>query len=243
MAEGKAAERPTDLDAEALLELAAIVYEQETLESVLDRVAHIAKRGIPGAEEVSVTLIRDGKPFTVASTGRLALDADELQYERDYGPCVDAGRAGVVLRVEDMRQETRWPDYAAAVAARGVLSSLSIPLPVQDAHIGALNIYSRSPGSFPDRDVPLAQTIASYAAVAVHNAHTFTKAGELARQLAEAMESRAVIEQAKGILMHEQGCDADAAFATLARVSQQANVKLRDIAAQIVARAARPRRR
>ncbi|HEY0485519.1 MAG TPA: GAF and ANTAR domain-containing protein [Mycobacteriales bacterium] len=230
----------TGIDAGALLELAEIVYEGETLESVLDRVARVAKRTVPGAEEVSVTLIRDDKPFTAAYTGQLALDADEIQYARDHGPCLDAGRAGVVLRVGDMRQETRWPDYAAPVAARGVLSSLSVPLPVQDSCIGALNVYSTTPGSFPDQDIPLARTIASYAAVAVHNASTFTKSGELARQLTVAMESRAVIEQAKGILMHEHRCDADRAFAILTRVSQQANIKLRDIAAQLVERNSRP---
>jgi GAF domain-containing protein len=229
------------IDAEALLELARIVYEGETLESVLDRVTQVAKRTIPGAEEVSITLIRDDKPFTAAYTGQLALDADEMQYARDYGPCVDAGRAGNVLRVGDMRTETRWPDYAAAVAERGVLSSLSVPLPVQDQYIGALNIYSTRPGSFPDADLPIAETIASYAAVAVHNANSFTQASEMARQLAQAMESRAVIEQAKGILMHEQKCDADEAFRILSRVSQRANIKLREIAAQIVAQTARPR--
>jgi GAF domain-containing protein len=233
-------ETGTAIDAEALLELAAIVYSGETLQSVLDRVVHVAERAL-GADSVSVTLIRDEVPFTAAYTGQLALDADELQYERGYGPCVDAGRAGLVLRVPDMRREDRWPGYAAAVSARGVLSSLSVPLPIQDKYIGALNIYSGEPDAFGDDDVAAGQTIAAYAAVAVHNAQTFTKAGELARDLTKAMESRAVIEQAKGIVMHERRCTADEAFALLSRVSQEANIKLRDIAAEMVARATRPR--
>jgi GAF domain-containing protein len=222
------------VDAEALLELATIVYEGETLASVLERVAHVAKRTVPGAEEVSVTLIRNEEPFTAAYTGQLALDADELQYARDYGPCVDAGRAGIVLRVDDMRAETRWPGYAAAVAERGVLSSLSTPLPIQDEFIGALNIYATKPHAFPPEHVPIAESIASYAAVAVHNAQTFNRAADLARHLAQAMEHRSVIEQAKGILMHEQRCSAEEAFGILTRVSQRANIKLRDIAAQMV---------
>jgi GAF domain-containing protein len=143
-----------------------------------------------------------------------------------------------VLRVDDMREETRWPDYAPAVTRRGVLSSLSLPLPIQDQYIGAVNVYSTKPHGFPDEHIPLGQTIASYAAVAVHNAQTFTQAADMAHHLARAMESRAVIEQAKGILMHEQGCGADEAFAILSRVSQRANVKLRDIAAEMVERAA-----
>jgi AmiR/NasT family two-component response regulator len=116
-----------------------------------------------------------------------------------------------------------------------------VPLPIQDKYIGALNIYSGEPDAFGDDDVAAGQTIAAYAAVAVHNAQTFTKAGELARDLTKAMESRAVIEQAKGIIMHERRCTADEAFALLSRVSQEANIKLRDIAAEMVARATRPR--
>jgi GAF domain-containing protein len=187
---------------------------------------------------VSVTLIRGEEPFTAAYTGELALAADELQYERGYGPCVDAGRGGTVLRIDDMREETRWPEYAEKVSTRGVLSSLSVPLPIQDEYIGALNIYSAKARSFPDEHIPAAETIASYAAVAVRNAHAFTRAADLARNLTEAMASRAAIEQAKGIIMHEQRCSADQAFAILTHVSQQANIKIRDIATQMVSQAA-----
>jgi GAF domain-containing protein len=228
------------IGADALLELAAIVYGGETLQSVLDRVVGVAVRALPGADSVSVTLIRDEEPCTAAFSGQLALDADEMQYERGYGPCLDAGRAGVVLRVDDMRTEERWPDYAVAVSARGVLSSLSVPLPIQDRYIGALNIYATEPDAFGENVVAAAQLIASYAAVAVHNAQTFTRTAELAQDLTRAMASRAVIEQAKGIVMHERRCTADEAFALLTRVSQQANIKLRDIAAEMVAQTARP---
>jgi GAF domain-containing protein len=75
----------------------------------------------------------------------MALDADELQYEHGYGPCVDAGRAGQIFLVDDMRTEQRWPDYAQNVAAQGVLGSLSVPLPFQGATIGALNTYASRP--------------------------------------------------------------------------------------------------
>ena len=70
--------------------------------------------------------------------------ADELQYEGGYGPCVDAGRAGQMFLVDDMRTKQRWPDYAQNVAADGVLSSLSVPLPFQGVTIGALNTSRRA---------------------------------------------------------------------------------------------------
>jgi GAF domain-containing protein len=79
--------------------------------------------------------------------------ADELQYEGGYGPCVDAGRAGQMFLVDDMRTEQRWPDYAQNVAADGVLSSLSVPLPFQGVTIGGLNTYAAQPKAFNDSDV------------------------------------------------------------------------------------------
>src|SRR3712207_9415716 len=98
------------------------------------------RSSIPGAESTSITLIRGERAFTAAHTGEMALAADELQYERGYGPCMDAGRAGVVIRIDDMRAEERYRDYTARVVEVGVRSSLSIPLPYQGSTIGALKI-------------------------------------------------------------------------------------------------------
>src|SRR5687767_13790782 len=100
---------------EMLRELSRVVLVDRTLTDVLADVTRIAARGIPGAEATSITLLRDDKAFTVAHFGEMALAADELQYAHGYGPCMDAGRGGVPLRVDDMRDETRWPDYVAHV--------------------------------------------------------------------------------------------------------------------------------
>ena len=96
-------------------ELAQVVLVGRDLAEVLTEITGIARRGLPGADATSITLIRGEHPFTVAHDGQMALDADELQYERGYGPCVDAGRAGQIFLVEDMRTERRWPDYAPTV--------------------------------------------------------------------------------------------------------------------------------
>jgi hypothetical protein len=121
----------TVLPASTLTALLSLRLGEGELQQVLDRLVGIAKDALDGADEVSITLVRDDKPWTAAYTGRLALDADEMQYERGYGPCIDAGISGTVLHVPDMREESRWPDYAAVVVPRGVLSSLSVPLPLQ----------------------------------------------------------------------------------------------------------------
>jgi GAF domain-containing protein len=220
---------------ELLRDLARVELAGRTLEEVLGEIVAIANREVPGAESTSITLVRADKPFTAAHHGAMSLAADELQYEHGHGPCMDAGRGGVVLRVDDMRTETRWPDYVAHVVDTGVRSSLSVPLPYQGSTIGALNIYSSRPTAFAsqeslDAGLEVAETIA----VAVANADAHWQVTEQARNMRLAMESRAAIEQAKGVLMAQRHVDAEAAFEILREASQRYNRKLRDIATGIV---------
>ncbi len=219
-----------------LRELSRVVLVDRTLTDVLTDVTRIAARGIPGAEASSITLIRNDKPFTAAHHGDMALAADELQYEHGYGPCLDAGRGGVPLRIDDMSIEERWPEYVAHVQAEtGVRSSLSIPLPYQGSSIGALNNYSTHPAAFADpASLAAGLEVAEFVAIAVANADAHWQLGEDARNMRRAMESRAVIEQAKGVLMAQRKVDADVAFEILREASQRYNRKLRDIATGIV---------
>jgi GAF domain-containing protein len=216
--------------------LSRVVLAGRTLEEVLAEVTATAAQGIPGAESTSITLIRGDRGFTAAHFGAMALAADELQYEKGYGPCLDAGRGNVVLRVDDMRTEERWPDYASRVLETGVRSSLSIPLPYQGTSIGALNIYSSIPAAFASPEsLDAGLQVAEAIAVAVVNADAHARLTEQARNMRVAMDSRAVIEQAKGVLMAQRHVDADQAFDILREASQRYNRKLRDIAAGIVA--------
>ncbi|MCV2491197.1 GAF and ANTAR domain-containing protein [Geodermatophilus sp. YIM 151500] len=217
-------------------ELSRVVLAERSLSEVLTEVVGIAAGAIPGAEATSITLIRGEEPFTAAHHGDMALAADELQYERGYGPCMDAGRGGITLRVDDMRTERRWPDYASHVLRVGVRSSLSVPLPYQGAAIGALNVYSTQPGAFSgEESLAAGREVAEAVAVAVANAEAHAQVVEQARNMRLAMESRAVIEQAKGVLMAQRHVDADAAFDILREASQRYNRKLREIATGIVA--------
>jgi GAF domain-containing protein len=139
-----------------------------------------------------------------------------------------------------MRAEERWPSYAPAAAERGVGSSLSVPLPVQGSVIGALNIYSTKPHAFDDADtIALAEEIARLAAVAIGNATSYANATSQAEQMAQAMASRAIIEQAKGVIIATRHCSADQAFAFLTQASQRSNRKLRDLAREVVEGASR----
>jgi len=220
--------------------LAGVVLGGRGLPEVLTDITVIARREIPGSEASSITLIRREIPFTAAFDGQMAMDADELQYQRGYGPCVDAGRAGQLFIVEDMRQEQRWPDYAQHVAEQGVRSSLSVPLPFQGVTIGALNNYSTSPGSFGEADVAVGQEVAAWVALAVGNADMVARTVDELADMRAAMASRAVIERAKGILMERRKLTEDRAFAELTRASQNTNIKLRDVADELVRTGALP---
>jgi GAF domain-containing protein len=201
------------LGGSTLTALLTLRLGEGSLSDVLDRLVLIAQEALTGADEVSITLVRRDRPWTAAYTGQLALDADEMQYERGYGPCIDAGVSGTSLRVDDMREEKRWPDYAAKVVTHGVLASLSVPLPLQTDVVGALNCYART---------------------TVANAVAYADTAQYAEQMREAMASRAVIEQAKGVIMAQNRCDADKAFEILRQASMGRNVKLRDIARALV---------
>jgi GAF domain-containing protein len=220
--------------------LAGVVSADRELSEVLTEITRIARRAMPSVEAASITLIRDEKPFTAAYDGQMALDADELQYERGYGPCMDAGRAGQMFLIDDMRSDQRWPDYAQHAAAHGVLSSLSVPLPFQGATIGALNTYARQPRVIDDTDVEVAEEVAGWVAIAIGNAEAAARSSEDLTQLRTAMMSRACIEQAKGILMERHKIKEDEAFTILTHASQRTNTKLRDVAEELVRTGALP---
>jgi GAF domain-containing protein len=205
-------------------------------------VSSLARRAVPGTAEVSVTLVGGDGPHTAAFTGRLARSLDERQYEIGNGPCLEAATTAATLSVPKIAREDRWPEWAAHSLEAGVHSSLSIGLPVRDSLSGALNFYATVPDAFDEDAVVIAQTFAGYAAVTLINTHLYQASIALTRNMQAAMESRAVIEQAKGIIMGERRCDADAAFQILTTLSQEANRKLRTVAAALVDRAAGPPR-
>jgi GAF domain-containing protein len=228
------ADRPV-LDArDAFTQLGRLSFDDTSMDALLQRIAELAKQVIPGVAEASVTLVENDKATTAAYTGRLAIDLDETQYGRGYGPCLEAAVGEEIREITDARTERRWPDYVQMCVERGSLSSLSVPVPVREGIHGALNLYGFDAGAFDDEARDRGRTFASYAAAAVHNMHLYETTRELADHLDIAMRSRAIIEQAKGILMSQRCCDATEAFNLLAAASQRSNRKLRDIAQAIV---------
>lgn len=218
----------------ALAALGTIDLREHDLAAVLGRIAEVAKRTIPGTAEASVTLVQGGDATTAAYTGTLALTLDERQYEAERGPCLDAAASSTLLSLPDMESEDRWARFAAAAAEVGVYSSLSVGIPIQDAVVGALNLYGTKPHAFDAEAVGLARTFAGYAAIALANAHLYASSAALATQMQEAVESRTLIDQAIGITMVQDRCDPLEAFDVLVRASQAANQKLREVAKTVV---------
>ncbi|HEX2063175.1 MAG TPA: GAF and ANTAR domain-containing protein [Acidimicrobiales bacterium] len=220
---------------ESLAAMSRFFVGETTLKEALDRVADLACRAVPGADAVGITMMVDGRPRTTVFTDETAPKADSAQYETGRGPCLEAFRTQQVCRIDSLENDDRWPEFAEAAAAHGVRSTLSLPLVADRGSVGALNIYSRSEAAFTEDEERLGATFAAQASIVLANVQAYWEAYQLGENLAQAMKSRAAIEQAKGIIMATRGCDAEEAFQILVRASQRENRKLRDIAHQIVA--------
>ena len=192
------------------------------------------QRSLAGDTEASVTLIRNGKPFTAAYSGELARDLDERQYGQGDGPCLQAATLGEPVEVPDVGTDDRWPDYFAEVRERGCRSVMSLPFPLHEQVSGGLNIYARELGVLDETARGFAERFASYAAVVAANMLAYEQARDQARNLQMALESRAVIDQAKGILMERFRLTADQAFQTMAQLSMESNTKVRAVAERVV---------
>lgn len=220
--------------AEALAELTGVLVDDGELADLLQRVADLALRTVADCAAASVTLVDGPGPRTAAHTGPLALGLDSTQYAARQGPCLDAARLVRTQAVDLARADRRWPAFTEAAQQAGVTAFLATPLVAGGRCVGALNLFSTTAGGFGEVDEALVELFCARAAVALANARLYGTAVALAQQLGDAMRSRAVIEQAKGVLMARDGLDADDAFILLTARSQHENRKLRDVAAETV---------
>lgn len=218
-----------------LSDLADVLSAEEKLDLVLQRSVDQVASGIPDADMVSVSVLRGDAGETVAASSERVWNIDQDQYAAGDGPCLEAARTRREVRTGVVEAERRWPDFARSARAAGVESYLSCPLLIDEDFVGTMNLYSEQPHGFADFDVALLRLYITAASAAIANARRYTRAREVATQLSQAMDSRAVIDQAIGVIMARTGMTAERAFAELSQRSQNANVKLREIAAQLVA--------
>jgi GAF domain-containing protein len=197
--------------------------------SVLDDIVRAAVELIPGAEEGSITVVTGRREVSSRHPrGGLPAQVDAVQMETGQGPCLDAAYEHQTVRVADMTVEDRWPEFACRAASLGAMSMLCLQLYVERDDLGALNLYSRRPGSFDDESEHVGLLFASHAAIAFAGA-------EKVRNLTIAVQRRDLIGQAKGILMERFKITSDQAFSILVSVSQNHNRKLFDVAEELTA--------
>ncbi|GAA4743984.1 GAF and ANTAR domain-containing protein [Modestobacter marinus] len=229
--------RPTpdpDLTQLAFDELGRMSFAEHSLESVLQKVTDLAARVLPGDPVTSVTIVSQGRSSTVAASDPLARDLDLVQYAQGSGPCLQAATTGVLAELLDTGSDPRWGSFPQVAADRGCRGVFSFPLPPQELISGGLNVYARSPRPLDEETRRVAARFAAYAVVPVSNMYLYETAVERAEHLRSALDSRAVIDQAKGILMERHKWPADQAFSALAQLSMETNRKVRDIAEEFV---------
>ena len=215
--------------------------DDDVVDGALRLVVDLARATVGGADGVSVSLRRHGRLSTVAATDQTILDMDTDQYDTGEGPCVDASVEGRWFHAEALGDETRWPTFVPRARALGINAILSSPLLAGARPVGALNIYSRAAAAFTPQDRELAATFASGASAILTEAGAGVGSDELAGRLTEALEHRAVISQAQGVLMARHGLSAEAAYTVLLRSSIQTGTPLQEGARMVVAAARRPR--
>ncbi|MEV4049786.1 GAF and ANTAR domain-containing protein [Amycolatopsis sp. NPDC049688] len=219
----------------ALERLSADLEQGEELPVVLQRLCRQVVRAVPDTDMASITLLDDGSPYTATSTGEAALRIDQAQYEADEGPCLEAARTGRIQRVKVGEAARRWPAFTAAAGDDAVTSYLSAPLFIERQYHGSLNLYGTDGDGFDSLDAALLELYTTAAEAALRSARSSQHALATVEELRTALTSRAVIDQAKGILMVLYRISADEAFARLVKQSQDTNVKLRDVAERFVA--------
>jgi GAF domain-containing protein len=231
-------ESVTGLTQAALSELAGLLMATSTFEELMASVADLSGRTVPAASTCGITLSESGHVITVASADSLARLLDEQQYELHTGPCLEAIRTGEVVLCDDLSTETRWNGYPARAIAHGVRSVLSTPLLVSERPIGAMNLYARHAHAFDEDSRAAAAQLTALAAATVTAAMRHYDEASLTDHLRAALSSRSVIDQAIGIIVGMQRCTPEAAFDVLRTVSQNRNIPLRTIAADLVAKTA-----
>lgn len=216
--------------------LLTLLLEDVPFTELLEQVLTLTARAAPSIDEAAVTVQRrDGSSDTAAASSAGARTLDEVQRDLGAGPCIDALAEDREQRVEDLRVDARWGGRLAAAAEEtGLVAVLAVPLRAGGQAVGALNVFSRSVSGIDDEAAETVRAIAAPVAATLANARAYRQVEVLGEQLREALASRAVIEQAKGILMVRAGIDEDEAFLLLRRTSQHQNRKLRDVAASVV---------
>ncbi|MDQ0144733.1 GAF and ANTAR domain-containing protein [Pseudarthrobacter niigatensis] len=214
-----------------------LVLRTQDVQEMLDELAHFSAVTLtdPATAFCSITLIQQKKPVTVARSDDHAIRLDESQYVAGDGPCLSAIGQQAVVHLPDVNREDRWPRFTAAAQEAHVGSTLSVPLILEGEAKAGLNLYSTRSHGFTTGDIALVETYSYHASKALRLAVRISQLAEAKDHLMAALESRTTIDLATGAIMAQNRCNQDTAMKILKIASSTRNVKLRDVAASVVA--------
>ena len=218
-----------------LVGLQNALLKTNSVEQFLHELAVLSTRVVAEGLSCGMTLRQRGRPpAAVACTDSVAAQADNIQYRLGDGPCLYAMHHARVVRIDDFTAHDRWPRFSVRAAELGIRSCLAVPLVADGEPAGVLTLYARRPRAFGPAEVARAEQFAGHASGALTLALRMASCHDLNDQLRTSLVSRAVIDQALGVIMATERCPQDRALAVLKTVSQNTNVKIRDLAATIV---------
>jgi GAF domain-containing protein len=221
--------------ADVFARLAVELYDTHGLDETIEAVVEFALQAVC-CTHAGIALHQRGAVRIAAVTDPVIEAMYQLQLDAGDGPLITALTDQAMVRVRDAAEETRWPEWSATMIGLGLRSVLHLPLRVGAQAVGVLSLYNTEPHAFSADDEAVAHILARHASVAVASAWQEAT-------LAEAVDARKLIGQAMGILMERHGVDDDRAFAILRRYSQDYNIKLRDVAQQLIDTRKLPTRR
>lgn len=221
--------------ASVLAQLGGVLLSTETIQTSVELVTKLAAETIPATAGAGVSLMDSRGQRTAAASNTFVAEVDALQYTFNSGPCLTAWRDQAPVRVDDIALESRWPQWTAAAAALGIQAMLSVPLLSTGRSVGAIKVYSRIRDAYDVRAEHVLGLFAEQAAALLANMVALSDARQLSSQLTDALANRDDIGQAKGILMARGAQDDEQAFAMLMAAARRSNVKLHDVAQQLIA--------
>ncbi|GAA4892739.1 GAF and ANTAR domain-containing protein [Streptomonospora salina] len=214
--------------------MARDLLDQGSVQTTVGGITELAVSEIEGTAHASISLVhKSGSITTQAATDPVTHEIDRIQYHVGQGPCLAAIWEHDIFTIDDMDTETRWPEFVEGARGLGVCSMLAFRLYTHRDTLGALNLYGTEPAAFTESSRETGQRLAAHAAVALAGA-------QKQEHLTTALGSRQYIGEATGILMERYKVSSDQAFAMLAHISQNLNVKLRDLAEDLVRTGALP---
>jgi GAF domain-containing protein len=219
---------------EKLARVTKLLRTQRTLPAKLETVVALAKETVPNCDAAGIALLIDGEPTSAAVSDRLTVEVDLVQYETGQGPCLAAIDGSNVIRIDVLERDSRFTRFAPGALALDVNSVLSMPLVARGRSVGALNLYSRRQNAFDAAAEEIARPLADHAAEVIGTSPLYAYSLEMVEGLVESLETQALIGQASGIIMAEEGRTSDEALDRLRALAMTSGESLHTVAAWVI---------